>query len=57
MDKGKSDIINRFILNIKGKKCDLKNDNSKHCGKEGYWLEKKMNISNNSNIEHYEVMF
>ena len=51
IDKEKLDIIELFRKNIKEKKIELENYNNKHCGKEGYWLEKQMNIKHNSKNE------
>ena len=48
LDNNKIKIIKLFNENIKGKKCNLIDYNIKHCGKEGHWLEKQMNIKNNS---------
>ena len=45
----KSKIIELFKLNIKGKTPDVTNNNKKHCGKEGHWLEKQMGIEHNAN--------
>lgn len=39
----KQKIIDLFYLNVKGVEIDLSNINNKHCGKEGHWLETKMN--------------
>ena len=44
-------IIELFRKNIKNKKIELENYNIKHCGKEGHWLEKQMNIKHNSKNE------
>lgn len=44
-------IIELFRKNIKGKKIELGNYNSKHSGKEGHWLEKQMNLNHNSKNE------
>ena len=42
-------IINLFKDNVKGVEIKIdKKLNLKHCGKEGYWLEEKMRIKNNS---------
>jgi len=43
----KQEIINLFLTNVKGKEIILDNYNSSHCGKEGHWLEKQMNIKAN----------
>ena len=50
-DKDKLNIIELFRKNIKDKKIELEKYNNKHCGKEGYWLEKQMNIKHNSQNE------
>ena len=50
-DKDKLNIIELFRKNIKDKKIELDKYNNKHCGKEGYWLEKQMNIKHNSHNE------
>jgi hypothetical protein len=44
-------IIELFRKNVKGKTIDLEKYNSKHCGKEGHWLEKQMHINHNSKNE------
>lgn len=44
----KKNIINRFLNNVKDKKVCLEEYNKKHCGSEGFWLEKQMNIKHNS---------
>jgi hypothetical protein len=51
MDIDKEEIISLFNNNVKGVEIDLNNQNSKHCGKEGHWLEKKMGIRHNSKNE------
>ena len=47
------------MTNVKGKKIILNNMNSKHDGKEGYWLEEQMNIKHNCfskpDINGYEM--
>lgn len=40
-------ILNLFNKKVKNKKIDLSNIKN-HCGKEGYWLEKQMGITHNS---------
>jgi len=45
----KQKIIDLFNKNIKNKDINLNDYNIKHNGKEGYWLEKNMNIKHNSN--------
>ena len=47
MDKQKKAIIKLFEKNVKGKKPDTSNQNSKHDGKKGYWLETQMGIKHN----------
>jgi hypothetical protein len=46
----KQDIIALFQKNVRGVEICL-DGNVKHCGKEGYWLEKKMGIPHNSKNE------
>lgn len=41
-------IINKFNACVKGVEICLSNTNTKHCGKEGHWLETKMGIPHNS---------
>jgi hypothetical protein len=41
-------IINKFNTCVKGVEICLSNANIKHCGKEGHWLETKMEIHHNS---------
>lgn len=50
MNNCKKNIIDLFVKNVKGKKVCLEG-NIKHCGKEGNWLEKMMNIKHNSKNE------
>lgn len=47
MDKQKKTIIELFESNVKGKKPDTSNQNSKHDGKKGHWLETQMGIEHN----------
>ena len=47
MNKNKQEIINRFNQNVKGKKSDTTQNNQKHDGKEGHWLETQMGITHN----------
>jgi hypothetical protein len=47
----KNKIITLFSNNIKNNEIYLDDQNIKHCGKEGYWLENKMNIKHNSKNE------
>ena len=47
----KQDIINLFLKNVKNKEIKVDSYNISHCGKEGHWLEKQMNIkANNKNL-------
>lgn len=48
IDSDKQEIITLFYNNVKGVEICLKNMNIKHCGKEGHWLETKMEIKHNS---------
>ena len=48
MDNDKSKIIALFNNNVRGKKADISNANSKHDGKEGHWLERQMGIAANA---------
>jgi len=48
-DENKQKIIALFNNNIKGKK--FKNKDKTHCGSEGQWLEKLMNLKNNNKNE------
>lgn len=48
----KEKIIELFNKNVKGVEIIFEEDkNNKHCGKEGHWLETKMNIKHNSKNE------
>ena len=49
--KGKMEIIALFNEKIKNKQINISKCNVKHCGKEGHWLEKQMNIKHNSKNE------
>jgi len=51
IDNDKQQIIDLFNNNVKGIEICVKEQNSKHCGKEGYWLETKMGIKHNSKNE------
>lgn len=51
MDKDKQEIINIFNKNLKGVEICLKSYNIKHSGKEGHFIEKKMEIKHNSKNE------
>ena len=44
-------IIELFNKNVKGIEIILDDKNKNHCGKEGHWLEEKMNIKHNSKNE------
>jgi hypothetical protein len=45
-------ILNLFFNNVKNKKITYpSNCNKKHCGKDGYWLEKQMEIKHNCKNE------
>jgi len=46
----KQDIINLFLKNVKNKEIKVDSYNISHCGKEGHWLEKQMNIKANNKI-------
>ena len=54
-----STIIKLFNNNVNNQSIILDNYNKLHKGKEGYWLEKKMGITHNSNnmpdIDGYEM--
>lgn len=45
----KQNIIDRFMLNVKGKQIEIKGN--KHDGSEGHWLETQMGIIHNSKNE------
>ncbi len=47
----KEKIIELFRNNVRGKEPEISDYNEKHCGKEGHWLEKQMNIKPNGNNE------
>lgn len=51
MDIDKQYIITRFNTYVKGVEICLANHNTKHCGKEGHWLEQKMGIKHNAKNE------
>jgi hypothetical protein len=51
VDIDKQPIIQSFIANIKGKKPCLDGQNTKHCGKEGHWVETQMGIKHNAKNE------
>jgi hypothetical protein len=48
MEDNKQKIIKLFNDNVKGVEINVDEQNEKHCGKEGHWLEKKMGIAHNS---------
>jgi len=48
MEDNKQKIIKLFNDNVKGVEINVDEQNEKHCGKEGHWLEKKMGIEHNS---------
>jgi hypothetical protein len=47
----KLQIITRFCQYVKNQPIDTSDQNIKHCGKTGYWLETKMQISHNGKNE------
>lgn len=47
----KMDIIERFNNNVKGVNICLDKSNTKHCGREGHWLETMMGVKPNSKNE------
>lgn len=51
IDIDKQDIITLFNNNVKGVEIILEGKNTKHCGKEGHWLETKMGIKQNAKNE------
>ena len=51
MDVNKKIIIERFNQNVKGKIPDTANNNQRHDGKEGHWLETQMEIAHNGDNE------
>ena len=51
IDPDKQDIITLFISNVKGVEICLEGQNTKHDGREGHWLETKMNIKHNAKNE------
>ena len=59
LDIIKNNIIKKFNKNVKNKEINLENQNKKHSGKEGYWLERQMEIKHNCNntpdIDGYEM--
>jgi hypothetical protein len=51
IDIDKQHIITLFKKNVKGIEICVNEQNKKHCGKEGHWLETRMNIKHNSKNE------
>lgn len=51
IDIGKQNIITLFETHVKDIDICLGEQNKKHCGKEGHWLEKKMGIIHNAKNE------
>jgi len=51
MEEGKKKIISLFNKKVKNKVIDISGYNKKHCGKEGYWLEKQFGIQSNCKNE------
>lgn len=51
MKTDQEQIIELFNKNVKNKDICLDNQNTKHCGKEGHWLETQMGIKHNSKNE------
>lgn len=58
-DSDKQYIIDLFNTKVKGKEICVESQNSRHCGKEGHWLEKQMGIAHNDinepDIRGYEM--
>ncbi|MGL4722353.1 MAG: LlaMI family restriction endonuclease [Desulfovibrionaceae bacterium] len=56
---GKDKIIKLFRENVKGKKPNIVNANSRHDGRKGHWLEQqfgiKANADNNADLFGYEL--
>lgn len=50
-DADKQHIVDLFNNNVRGLEICLDGQNTKHCGKEGHWLETKMGIKHNSKNE------
>jgi hypothetical protein len=50
-DYDKQYIISQFFNNVKGINICTINQNEKHCGKIGHWLENKMGVKHNSKNE------
>jgi len=59
LDSNKQAIITRFYTHVKGEKPYTEDQNIKHCGKEGHWLENRMGITHNAlnqpDIYNYEM--
>ena len=59
MKSNKEKLIDIFRKNVKGKRVDVSNKNSRHDGKKGHWLEEQFGISangdNHSDILGYEL--
>lgn len=59
LDIDKQQILTLFNNNVKSIKICLDNQNINHDGREGFWLEKRMNIQHNANnkpdINGYEM--
>lgn len=55
----KEEIIRLFNKNVRGKKSELINTNTRHDGREGHWLETQMgiphNADNNPDLYGYEM--
>lgn len=51
MDANKKIIIERFNKNVKGKVPNTIDNNQRHDGKEGHWLETQMEIAHNGDNE------
>ena len=51
MTTDQEQIVELFNKNVKSKEICLDGKNTKHCGKEGHWLETQMGIKHNSKNE------
>lgn len=51
IETDKQQIIDLFNNNVKGIEICVSNQNTKHCGKEGHWLETRMGLKHNSKNE------
>lgn len=51
MTTDKKQIVELFNKHVKSKEICLNGKNTKHCGKEGHWLETQMGIKHNSKNE------